>query len=90
MAIRPKINSKDLSEAVELDFTEEKEYWNIYKLDDGTTLKIKLVLKGVKRLRKHNPDGTPIYLINSQNIVRTVDIPSELKAKPKPSTFKPV
>lgn len=85
-----RITQRDVMEAVDLDFTEEKEYWNVYKLEDGTTLKVKLVLKGVKRLKKWAPDGTPVYLINSQNIVRAVNIPEELKAKPKPKTFQPV
>lgn len=85
-----RITQKDIAEAEDLDFTEEHERWNTYKLKDGTTLKVKLVLRGVKRLQKCDPAGLPIYLINSTNIVRAVDIPKELKAKPKTSTFKPV
>jgi len=81
---------KDLEEADDIDFTEEREHWNTYKLEDGTTLKIKLVLRGVKRLKKWGPDGSPVYLINSTNILRAVDIPRELKRKPKPSSFEPV
>jgi len=79
-----------LQEADDLDFTEEKEYWNVYRLKDGTILKVKLVLRGVKRLKKWAPDGSPMYLINATNIVRAVDVPKELKAKPKTSSFKPV
>ena len=86
----PRILQRDLEEAEEVDFTEEKEYWNVYKLKDGTTLKIKLVLRGVKRLKKWGPDGSPMYLINSTNVVRGVDIPKELRRKPKPSSFDPV
>ncbi len=86
----PRITQKDLQEADDVDFTEEHEYWNSYKLKDGTTLKIKLVLRGVKRLQKWGPDGSPIYLINSTNVVRAVNVPKKLKAKPKVSTFKPV
>lgn len=85
-----RVTQRDITEAIDLDFTEEVEQWNVYKLEDGTTLKVKLVVRGVKRLNKHNPDGTPIYIINSQNIVRTLNIPEELKKKPKESTFKPV
>lgn len=85
-----RITQKDLTEGTQVDFSEEQENWNTYKLKDETTLKVKLVLKGVLRLKKWNPDGTPIYLIQSQNIVRAVDIPEKLKAKPKTSTFKPV
>ena len=86
----PRITQRDLAEADDLDFTEEQERWNSYKLSDGSTLKIKLVLQGVKRLKKWNPDGTPIYQIYSTNIVRAVKIPKELRAKPKEQTFKPV
>jgi hypothetical protein len=49
-----------------------------------------LILSGVKRLKKYNPDGIPVYIINSQNIVRTVDVPKGLMAKQKEPTFKPV
>lgn len=85
-----RITQKDIEEADEIDFTEEKEYWNVYRLADGTTLKVKLVLRGVKRLKKYNPDRTPLYIINSQNIVRAVDIPEKLKEKIKESGFQPV
>ena len=74
----------------DLDFKEVEENWNTYTLSDGTTLKVKLVLRGVKRLRRFEPDGTPIYVINSINVVRAVDIPDELKAKPKESEIPPV
>ena len=85
-----RITQRDLLEASDLDFSELEEHWNSYKLNDGATLKVKLVLLGVKRLKKHRPDGLPIYLIQSQHVVRAVDIPKNLKAKPKESTFKPV
>lgn len=85
-----RIYQKDLEEAADLDFTEEEEHWNVYRLSDGTTLKVKLVLRGIKRLNRYNPDGTPIYVINSQNIVRAINVPEELKEQPKESTFKPV
>ena len=81
---------KDLEEAEDIDFTEEKEGWNVYTLNDGTTLKIKLVLQEVKRLKKWKPDGSPIYMVKSANVVRAVNMPKELKAKPTTSSFKPV
>jgi hypothetical protein len=86
----PRITQKDLIDAEDLDFTEETEQWNSYKLSDGTTLKLKLILREVKRLNKWKPDGSPIYVINSQHIVRTVNIPKDLKKKPEVRAFKPV
>ena len=90
MAMPPAITPEDIAEDMEIDFEEKEEHWNVYKLKDGTALKVKLILIGVRRLKKHTPDGTPVYMINSQNVVRAVDIPKELMAKPKESTFKPV
>lgn len=84
------ITPEDVAEGEDIDFEEREERWNIYKLKDGTTLKVKLILTGIKRLKKHNPDGTPIYLINSQNIVRVIDVPKGLMTRPKESSFKPV
>lgn len=81
---------EDIAQGEDIDFEETEEHWNVYKLKDGTTLKVKLIVTGVKRLKKHNPDGTPLYLVNSQNIVRLIDIPKGLMAKQKESSFKPV
>jgi hypothetical protein len=81
---------EDIAQGEEIDFEEIEEQWNVYKLKDGTTLKVKLIVTSVKRLKKHNPDGTPIYLINSQNIVRTIDTPKGLMLKPKESSMKPI
>ncbi len=85
-----RITQKDIAEGVEVDFEEEEEHWNKYTLKDGTILKVKLVLRGVKRLKRYRPDGLPIYMIDSQNIVRSLDVPEKLKAKAKESTFQPV
>jgi hypothetical protein len=90
MATPPPITPQDMAEAEDIDFEEKVEHWNVYKLKDGTTLKIRLILTGIKRLQKHNVDGTPIYLVNSQNVVRVVDVPRELMAKQKESSMKPV
>lgn len=81
---------QDIAEGMEMDWNDSKEYWNEYKLTDGTTLKVRLILKGVKRLKKCGSDGNPIYLIISDNVVRALNVPEQLRAKPKESTFKPV
>lgn len=79
-----------LNESIDLDFKEIEEHWNVYQLSDGTKLKVKLIVRGVKRLNQFEPDGTPVYLINSMNVVRAIDIPAEVKAKPKKSSMPPV
>jgi len=72
----------DLSEGEEVDFENEKEEWNVYKLADGTILKIKLVLVNVVRSRdNYDSLGNPIYGITSQNIVKVLNVPEKLKQK---------
>jgi len=84
------IQTDALTGSTDLDFTELEEHWNIYQLSDGTKLKVKLIIRGVKRLNQFEPDGAPVYLINSMNVVRAVDIPDSVKAKPKKSSMPPV
>jgi len=90
MEVAVHITPQDIAEGEDVDFEEKEEHWNVYKLSDGTTLKVKLVLTGVKRLKKYQPDGNPIYVISSQNVVRAINVPKELKAKQKEPSFKPV
>ena len=79
-----------LAESTDIDFKELEEHWNVYQLSDGTKLKVRLILRGVKKLNQYEPDGIPIYVINSINVVRAVEIPPEVKAKPKKSSLPPV
>ena len=43
-----------LAESEDIDFTELEEHWNVYQLSDGSKLKIKLILRGIKRLKQPN------------------------------------
>jgi hypothetical protein len=90
MEMQVPITPEDIAQGEAIDFEEKEEHWNVYKLKDGTTLKVKLILIEVKRLKKYNPDGTPIYAIRSQNVVRAVDIPKELISKPREPSLKPL
>lgn len=78
-----RISDEDLAEADELDWTQENEFWNSYRLSDGTLLKVKLVLKAVKRLKMYNPDGTPMYVIGSEQIMRATEVQENVKKKSK-------
>lgn len=59
----------------------EEKRWSTYKLGDGSTIRVKLVLKSAKRLGTFSPDGTPLYSVTTDNIVQVVDFPQELRAK---------
>ena len=57
-----------------IDFLTRKEDFNEYQLTDGKILKIKMVVTRIIKLEEEKaPDGNPIYLIQSQNVVAPFD-----------------
>jgi hypothetical protein len=61
-------------EGESVDFLTRKEDFNEYQLTDGKILKIKMVVTRIIRLEEEKtPDGKPIYLIQSQNVVAPID-----------------
>ncbi len=67
------------SSITQLPEAREEERWNTFKLGDGSTIKVKLVVKGAKRLNKYSSDGMPVYTVDTEPIVRVVDVPEALK-----------
>ena len=67
---------------MKINYSTDSEPWTIYKLQDGTEVKVKTVLLSVSRREgEHTPDGNPLYDLNFQNIVH-VDAPDNLKLAP--------
>jgi len=64
----------------EVDFETEREGWNEYILHDGTRLKMKSVMSDVVGLDLFQPDGSPIYMINTTNVVSAI-VPDTLKRR---------
>lgn len=62
----------------EVPFETERESWNTYILEDGTTLKLKSVAATIIRLDEYLPNGDPMYVVNASNVVAT-DVPDSLK-----------
>ena len=69
-----------------LDFEAEKEPWTIYKLEDGTILKVKTIVGTVARLiDRFKPDGEPIYILGVGG-VPMLEVPAELYKRTPPKT----
>ncbi len=63
-----------------IDFESKGENWNQYTLEDGTVLKMKVVLLDVMRLDTYNDAGDPVYQFSAQQIT-AVQAPDNLKRK---------
>lgn len=65
-----------------LEFETLREGWNSYALEDGTELKLKAVVTDIVRLDgAYAPNGDPLYMVQSSNIVAT-NVPEGLKRQP--------
>ncbi|MGI0056526.1 MAG: hypothetical protein ACREAK_04040 [Nitrosarchaeum sp.] len=70
--VRPYSQEELAKSIVEDDvvFKITNEDWNIYKLPDGKMLRIKPTLVKVSRTDKFDVKGEPIFLVNTQPIVK--------------------
>ena len=76
-----KIRLPDGSEAdaYPVSFQTGSEEWNEYVTDDGTVIRIKLVVMGFKRVvDRWAPDGQPMYLAQLGNVM-VVSAPDDQK-----------
>ena len=56
-------------EAVPVDVNQTSEKWNEYLLEDGTVLKMKLILKKVMRVENEfDAEGNPVYVMQTTNV----------------------
>jgi len=86
-----KYSPEELSSSIvkeDLGFETIKENWNVYRLKDGTTLSIKLVLSSLSRTSKFDSRGEPIYIVQTQPIFKG-KVPPQLKKKTIISVEKP-
>ena len=67
-------------EAISFKLITPEQYVN-YQLQDGTILRVKSVLNTVIRLPEFNPDGDPIYVINTQSHVVIGSVQDDLRKK---------
>lgn len=61
------------AERIDVSFDQLSEDWNIYRLEDGRKLKLKLVVTGIVRLKGlYDISGIPIYDIGSTVIFNII------------------
>jgi hypothetical protein len=77
------LQKPERKDMIEQNPMSEEKHWSTYKLGDGSTIRVKLVLKSAKRLSKFSSDGMPMYSVVTDNVVQVVNVPEKLKAKPE-------
>lgn len=57
----------------EVGFSPVLEDWNVYRLKDGTRIKVKLVVSLVQKVKDvYDQFGDPMYIVNSSNVISPV------------------
>lgn len=68
-------------DATPIDINQASEHWNQYLLEDGSTVRLKLIVSKVFRVdNEYDIEGNPVYSIQSTN-VPSVSAPENLKRK---------
>jgi hypothetical protein len=67
-------------EATEVGFRSLGEHWNEYLVDDGSVVRIKLVVTDIFRIDgTYDSEGNPIYLVKSTNVT-AISSPESLRS----------
>ena len=68
----------ELINVTEIGFRDHNEWWNEYLLDDGTVIRLKLVVSRVYRRDGHfDHSGDPVYYVDSTEVLAVSPLESE-------------
>ena len=80
MPRKTRINIGDRSiEAEDMEFKTGREDWNEYTVEDGFVVRIKLVVSSILKTGERDPQGNPVYIVQSTNIVKV--LPPEIYSR---------
>jgi hypothetical protein len=72
-----KVKIKDeVVDGEELEFEPLRESWNEYRCEDGTYVRLKVVVSKITRLAKVDSQGTPMHQVLSTNVL-AVTVPTK-------------
>lgn len=73
MARKSRINIGDrVIEAEDMEFQTTREDWNEYAVEDGYSVRIKLVVSSILKTGEKDAQGNPVYVVQSTNIVKVL------------------
>ncbi len=76
-----KLGGQDV-EATEVGYRTSGEYWNEYLADDGSVIRVKLIVTEVLRVEgRYDQMGSPVYLVKTTNVTN-VSAPEDLRRQP--------
>ncbi len=78
----PLLGTNQVVDGFDVPVEESNERWSEFKLEDGTTFKIKMtVVSAVRVDGQFDAQGNPMYVMNMTPIMALVDVPERLRKK---------
>jgi len=66
-------------DGLDMDFKSIKEDWNEYQINDGTIVRMKVVVVNIAKLTdKYDNEGNPVYIVKTSNVL-AISAPEKLK-----------
>jgi hypothetical protein len=72
----------------EVDFSIVNEDWSRYIVNDGTVIRVRIMVRKILRTAEVNPQGYPNFSIESMNVVSAL-VPDRLKGEPSKEPWNP-
>jgi hypothetical protein len=80
--IKVPLPSGGFAEGLELQVEESTERWSDITLSDGAKIRVKTtVVSAVRVPDQYDPQGNPLYFVNTAPLVTIISVPDELKKK---------
>jgi hypothetical protein len=68
-------------DGVEVGIDEATERWSDIKLNDGTTIRVKMAVISAARTDVYDPQGNPTYSLNMTPVIAVLNVPESLRQK---------
>jgi len=69
-------------DGVEVPVEESTERWSEFKLEDGTTFRVKMTVVSAVRIDgQFDPQGNPNYVMNMTPVIAVTEVPERLRKK---------
>jgi len=66
-------------DGLDMDFKSIKEDWNEYQINDGTIVRMKVVVVNIAKVTdKYDNEGNPVYIVKTSNVL-AISAPEKLK-----------
>lgn len=74
---------EEVVDGIELNFESINESWNEYACEDGSTVRVKIVVAKITHVvGRFSPTGEPLFIVSANNVVTVSPPPGTIPPRP--------